>query len=257
MNRLAPIAVVVAAILAGAVSSAAAPPSPPRASLRAFVCQRALDPPSRGISIQSVMRPIPGTQRLSVRFQLLRREGSTSGYVHAGDLGTWISPANATLGQRAGDVWQLTKSVANLAAPADYRFRVSFRWTGAHGRILGSAVRLTARCHQPELRPDLAVKSITVAPVLGSPKMDAYVATVTNEGASASGPFEVSWASSDASATKTHSLKSLAPHASTQVRFRAPVCAAADPPTITVDPAGQVEDRNRANNSQIADCAAG
>ena len=125
------------------------------------------------------------------------------------------------------------------------------------GRILGGAVRLTARCHQPELRPDLAVKSITVAPVLGSPTIDEYVATVANEGASASGPFEVAWASSDASVTKIHSLKSLAPHASTRVRFRGPACAAADPPTITVDPAGQVEDRNRANNSLIADCAAG
>jgi CARDB len=256
MSRLVPIAFVAAGALAYAASSAAAPVSPPRDSLRAFVCQRALDPPSRGISVQSVIRPIPGTERLAVRFQLLRRQAGAAVLVRAGDLGTWISPQDPTLGRRAGDVWQLTKSVADLAAPADYRFRVSFRWLGRHGRILGNASRLTAQCHQPELRPDLVVKSIAVSPDSLSSTIDDYTATIENNGASPTGPFQIEFAPGDGSAPKLRSVKSLAPYASVRVRFRGPLCSAVSPPTVTADPAGAVDDRNRTNNSLIATCTA-
>lgn len=256
MSRVVPIVFAAAALLAGAVTSAAAPARPPRASLRAFECQRALDPPSRGISVQSVMRPIPGTERLAVRFQLLRRQAGSTVLVRAGDLDTWVSPENPTLGQRAGDVWQLTKSVADLAAPADYRFRVSFRWLGRHGRILGYASRLTAQCPQPELRPDLVVESIAVTPDPLSSTVDDYTATIGNNGASPTGAFQLEFAPGDGSAPKLRSVKSLAPYASVRVRFRGPLCNAASPPTVTADPAGAVDDRNRANNSLTATCTA-
>jgi hypothetical protein len=203
------------------------------------------------------MRPIPGTERLAVRFQLLRRQDGAASLVRGGDLGTWISPADATLGRRAADVWQLTKSVADLAAPADYRFRVSFRWLGRHGRILGRAMRLTAECHQPELRPDLLVKSIAVTPDPASSTVDDYVATIQNDGASPTGPFQVEFAPGSGLAPKLRSLKSLGPHASIRVLFRGPVCNSANPPMVTADPAGQVDDRDPSNNSLTATCTAG
>ena len=256
MSRLVPIAFVAAGVLAYAASSAAAPVSPPRASLRAFVCQRGLDPPSRGISVQSVMRPIPGTERLAVRFELLRRQTGATVLVRGGDLGTWISPANATLGTRVDDVWQVTKSVVDLAAPADYRFRVSFRWLGRRGRILGQAMRLTEKCHQPELRPDLVVKSIAVSADPLSSTVEDYTATVQNDGASPTGPFQLEFAPGNGSVPKLRSVKSLGPNASVQVRFRGPICSAANPPTVTADPAGAVDDRNRSNNSLTATCTA-
>jgi hypothetical protein len=236
------------------VLGAPAPASAPRASLRAFTCQRAFDPPTRGISVQSVMRPVPGTQKLAVRFQLLRKSARGIGMVRAGDLGAWISPADPTLGRRAGDVWQLTKSVADLAAPAQYRFRVGFRWTGAHGRVLAQAVRLTARCDQPELRPDLVVESIAVAPLGSSSTQDVYVARIENHGASPTGAFQVRFEPADGSSQKVHDLKSLAPHAITHTSFRGPICAAAGAPTIVADPSDQVDDRDRSNNSLSATC---
>jgi hypothetical protein len=256
MKRFFLIALAAASILASAVTSTAATASPPRASLRAFVCQRALDPPSRGISVESVMRSIPGTEKLAVRFQLLRKQAGETALVRAGDLGTWLSPADPTLGQRSGDVWQLTKSVADLAAPAEYRFRVSFRWIGPHGRTLSRDTRLTAPCQQSELRPDLLVKSVAVAPLLGSSTVDEYSATVANDGATATGPFEVAFAPGDGSPLKVRDVQSLKPHATVLVRFRGPVCAPANPPTITADPASQVDDRDRSNNSLTASCAA-
>jgi hypothetical protein len=256
MKRFVLITLAAASVLVSGGVSAAAPASSPPASLRAFVCQRALDPPSRGISVQSVMRPIPGTEGLMVRFQLLRKQAGVTALVRAGDLGTWISPADPTLGQRTGDVWQLNKSVADLAAPADYRFRVSFRWIGAHARTLSQATRLTARCHQSELRPDLLVKSIAVARVHGSSAADDYTATVANDGATATGPFEVAFAPGDGSDPKIRTLRSLRPQATVLVRFRGPVCTSVNASTITADPASQVDDRDRSNNSLTASCSA-
>jgi CARDB len=256
MRRMILIALATAPALLAGVASTAPAASPPRASLHAFVCQRALDPPSRGISVQSVMRPIQGTERLAVRFALLVTQAGETSLQRGGDLGMWISPSDPTLGQRVADVWQLTKAVANLAAPADYRFKVSFRWIGAHGRIIGRAERQTPPCHQPELRPDLLVESIAVAPVLGRPSVDVYIATVANGGAGATGPFEVGFAAGDGSAPKLRNVRSLGPHATVQVRFRGPACDPADPPTITADPAAQVDDLDRSNNSLTATCAA-
>ena len=94
---------------------------------------------------------------MAMRFDLLMssNDGSAPKVVSSGDLGVWITPKNPTLGQLPGDVWKLQKSVVNLAAPATYRFRVTFRWIGAGGHTLGTAVRLSPRCQQRELRPDL------------------------------------------------------------------------------------------------------
>ncbi len=154
--------IIVAVLGAGALASAAtvAGASTPRAKLRGFVCQRALEPPRRVATITAVMRPLSGTQKMQLRFELLDHpKGSvgTYGEVPGGDLGKWVSPQDPSLGQRPGDVWILNHPVFNLAAPVYYRFRVTFRWLGQHGKLLGTAVRWSAVCYEPELRPDLYV----------------------------------------------------------------------------------------------------
>ena len=128
----------VAALSAAVVVGTAAAQAPARSQLIAFACQRALDPPDRSVSVKAVMRPLTGTRALSLKFQLLEKTGSAPArsVTGAGDLGVWLSPTNATLGQRPGDVWELTKTVYDLDAPAGYRFRVTFHWLGAHGKVL-------------------------------------------------------------------------------------------------------------------------
>ena len=83
-------------------------------------------------------------------FQLQDRTSQSGSFtiVKGGDLGRWRrSPT--TLGQHANDVWRVQKSVANLPAPAFYRFRVTFRWKGASGHVLARMVRLGPSCYQP------------------------------------------------------------------------------------------------------------
>lgn len=246
-----------ALLLAAAASASAA--SAPRARLRHFVCQRAVDPAARAVSATAVMRPLRGTAKLALRFELLYRPRATGSFrsVSGGDLGAWISPGDPTLGRRSGDVWILNKQVVNLAAPAAYRLRVFFRWLGARNRILGTAVRETATCAQPELRPDLRVASIAVMANPAKPSLSDYVATIENAGAAAAGPFEVLYSpGGGAQDPLPRNLAGLAAHTSIQVRFLGPACTSASTPTITVDPNKQVEDANRGNNSKTVVCSA-
>lgn len=239
-------------------ATSAASGAQPRAALRGFGCHPALDPPNRSVSVTAVMRPLPGTKRLSLEFDLLVSHGASAGptLVRAGGLGTWIKPENPTLGQLPGDVWTVHKPVVELGAPATYRFRVSFRWTGAHGHVLGTAVRYSATCRQRELRPDLLVRSIAVTPIQGRPDLNLYTAVVANEGNTAAGPFEVLFAPADGSAPQTHTVARLRAHTSRVETFVGPLCDAASAPTITVDSASQVDDLNRANNTVAATCSA-
>jgi hypothetical protein len=142
------LACLIASVIAVASAGAATTP-PPRASLQGFVCQRASNSLSRAIQVIAVMRPRAGTQRMELRFVLLRR--STSGGmfspVRGGDLGQWHE---ATLGQRPGDVWRRKQVVANLGSPAVYRFRVSFRWFGASGSALGRQSLFSSLCYQSQ-----------------------------------------------------------------------------------------------------------
>lgn len=246
-------------VLAAGSVVATATAGPPRARLRGFVCLRALDPPARAVSVTAVMRPLPGTTKLALRFALQRKSGKGESFtaVTGGDLGAWISPANPTLGQLSGDVWRLNKQVIQLVAPAAYRFRVSFRWTGAHHRVLGTAVRVSPTCFQPERRPDLLVQSIVVQPVPGKPQLNRYVATIRNGGATAVGPFEVQFAPGGSAPVKDHLVHRLGPGASDQESFVGAACtSAASAPTVTVDPSRQVDDYNRANNALTAVCPA-
>jgi CARDB len=250
------------AALAGAFfaggSAAAAATTPPRAELTQFVCQPALDPANRSVSVQAVMRPLTGTRKLAVKFDLLERApGSvTATVLHADGLGVWITPETPTLGQLPGDVWRLNKSVLNLAAPDTYQFRATYRWTGLHGKVLGTTVKYSRTCRQRELRPDLLVQSITVGAIAGHPDENLYTAVIADQGLTGAGPFEVLFAPGDTSAPITRTVQFLRPGASKQMTFVGPVCDPADPPTVTVDATSVVDDYNRANNVMAAVCPA-
>ncbi len=258
MRRTYVIAIVLSlgAVLAGPGLSGA---SAPRTNLQGFVCQTAREPAQRSVSVTAIMRPLAHTKRMAMRFDLLERQhrgGPVTNVVY-GDLGKWLYPRDRTLGQRPGDRFKLTKQVLQLGAPDLYSFRVSFRWTGAHGKTLGSTVRSSPLCFQPELRPDLRVTSIRVK-ALKNPAKSLYVAVVRNTGASAVGVFDVQFADpvADGTLIKDKSVPGLAAHHEATVTFTGPVCQTATPPSITADPQSATDDYNRANNTLVAACPA-
>jgi CARDB len=255
MKRLCVLSCGVLAMASGAALAAPAK-TPPRAQLQHFRCQTARDPAARGIDLWAVMRPVPHTMRMAMRFDLFekpRRSGAAT-KLRAGGLGVWIYPTSPkTLGQRPGDVWYEHHPIAQLSiAPAYYKVKVTFRWIGTHNRTLATAVRNSPICFQPELRPDLAVAAIGVRVSPTNPNRDIYSALVRNLGASSAGPFGVQIA--DGSVIKTKTVQLLDAHSKTVVSFVGPLCDPLAPPTVTVDPTGQIDDFNRANNALNATC---
>ena len=150
MRRAVSVALLIAACGLFAAAAVASPDAPPRADLTGFVCERTGNALDRVIAVMVVMRPVSGTQRMQMRFVLQRRSEGTSSYtaVQGGDLGRWLSPSPATLGQHPNDVWRLRKLVANLPGPATYRFRVSFHWLSG-GSTLERSTLTSETCSVP------------------------------------------------------------------------------------------------------------
>jgi hypothetical protein len=254
--RLVTSLVVLGILVAAPVASGSTTP-PARSQLTGFVCTHALDPGSRAVSIYAVMRPLSGTRKMAIRFDLLQRSpGLPVQTVQGGDLGLWKAPTNPTLGQLPGDVWRLQKSVYNLDVPFTYQFRVAFRWTGAHGKVLGTATRYSRTCHLREMRPDLAVQSITVSSVAGHPKEDLYTAVIANQGLTGAGPFQVLFAPGDTSPPMTATISYLGAGKTRTLSFMGPVCDPTNPPTVSADSASQIDDFDRENNVMSAVCPA-
>jgi CARDB len=243
---------------AGSASAATSPsPSPSLDQLRSFVCQKALDPPERAISIQAVMRPVTGTARMQMRFDLMRKTGAGTAFskVRGRQLDSWISPQDPTLGQNPADVWILNHPVVDLAAPATYRFRVTFRWIGAQGQRLATAVQTTAGCYQPETRADLLVRSVTAGAVTSGQSAQDYTAVIANRGQTGAGPFQVVLAGAG-SGTETATVAWLAPHSTVREQFVAPACSAGTNLSVTVDPAHTIDEYDFANNTLAVACPA-
>jgi hypothetical protein len=257
LARLAALALLAAA-LPGAVAAQAdgraAPGPSPRAVLKDLVCQTALDPPARAVDVTAVMRPVTGTVRMAVQFVLLQRPAGALGFssVAGPGLGSWVAPSDPTLGRRAADVWIIKHPVADLDAPAAYRIQVTFRWTGAKGRVLGMMVRTSRSCQQPELRPDLVVQGVSVSSDPSHPALDNYLVTLANTGASAAGPFTLQLA--DGSVVKDKTINRLGPRTSRTFQFTGPACDASSPPTVTADPSDQVDVSSRSGASLAVSC---
>ena len=132
-------------------------------------------------------------------------------------------------------MWELTKAVSNLDAPAIYRFRVTFRWLGAHDKVLATAVTQSGSCAQRELRPDLLVRSVAVAAIPHKPHKQRYAAVIADRGASGAGPFQVLFTPGDGSAPQTQTVSRIDAHSSRRLSFVGPLCDAGSPPTVVAD----------------------
>lgn len=249
-------AVCVLAAASGSAVAGAATPTPPRTQLRGFVCQHALDPPARAVSVQAVMRPVAQTSKMQMKFDLLRqRSGHAFVLLRGRNLGSWITPTDSELGQNPNDVWVVNHPVVNLYGPAAYKFRVTFRWLGSSGQVLSTAVQSSPACYQPELRPDLVVRSLTVKPVTpgSSAGQDAYTATIANRGLSAAGMFVAEFINGNG-ASQTASVPPLGAKSSTRQRFVAPPCVPGTTLTVMVDPAHTVDEYDLENNTLTVKC---
>lgn len=246
--------------VACACAPAAAAHSAPSAAvdnayLRGFACHRALDPSKRSVTVTAVMATVPGTKQLQMRFVLQERTASGLAYIHGGDLGHWISPSSATLGQHPSDRWVVNHPVTGVPVPASYRFKVAFRWMGSGGRVIGRSQRATVSCRQPDLRPDLYVRLVSSAAVAGGVQ---YTVQVGNSGLTQASNVELLFSAGSGGKPVMKTIGRLPAHQSVQRTLLGPACMSSSPPaTITLDPNGLIDVVSRADNSITVPCPSG
>jgi hypothetical protein len=248
---------VAAASLAGAGPAAGARALPPAsgaasalpASLTDLVCHHALAPANRSTSDTAVVRPVAGTVKVGVEFRLIRKS-TTTGAITTLKLGGWLTKKLS----QTSDVWRVIHKVSDLAAPDNYRFAVSFHWIGAKGKLLAKVVRLSRRCHQPELRPDLEVVSIGVQADSSNPGEDDYAVALRNAGATSAKNFYVRF--SDQGKVSNRWVARLYPHQTRSLTFTGPLCSSTNPPQVTADPLHLVDVYSRSQATLTATCPA-
>lgn len=248
-------AVIAVAVITAVSIPAVAGARPPRATLGGYSCVTALDPVARSLSVTATMRPLPATQKLMLNFRLLDRPAGQHAWseMTGTGLGQWISPSDPpTLGQRPADVWYVRHPVADLGAPASYRFAVQFRWLGLDGKVLGQQTLNSSICRQPELRPDLTVGTIGVTPSSGARNRQIYTTTVSNIGATGASQFLVTF--NDAGVLAQRTVAYLGPHSSKVLTFTGRVCNPGDPPTVIADPDDRVDVYSRLQALATASC---
>jgi hypothetical protein len=117
--------------------------SPDSASL--VQCLTAGEQVERAATFAGEMTTVAGATRMSIRIELLEQMPGEMSYhaVAAPGLGVWRTSSPGV------GVYKYVKQVTNLAAPADYKGLVTFRWQGARGRTVKREERRTRRCSQP------------------------------------------------------------------------------------------------------------
>jgi hypothetical protein len=207
--------------------------------------------------VTAVMRPVPATQHLEVKFVLLRAKRRFGRFrelqIRNGSLGKWVTPANPTLGELPGDLWEPTGEVADLSAPAYYRLRVGFRWIGKAGVTLSDATLSTPTCFQPELRPYLVVRSVRIGELPNSSADDSYQAVIANRGATPASAFDVAL-SAGPMTVATKQVPALDPHQVHTVVFEGPACTSGEVITVTADPAHLLDVASRKGSSLAVIC---
>jgi hypothetical protein len=235
------------ALAVPAVAGAAAKP-PLRARMAA--CQTGPDQADRYALATGSMPALRGTARMWMRFDLQQRRRSGLPFRYVPTAGTTLGRwERSPKGRPTGFIY--TKRVTNLAAPAQYRVVVRFRWYTAKRRLQRTAKRVTGLCRQPDPRPDLRVRSLALAPA--GRGLVHYRATVENVGRGASAST-TAVLSIDGERRPAKAVPALSTGERTTVEFTAPRCASARPLEVRLDPADAVDEASERNNALVRDC---
>lgn len=211
-------------------------------------CETGLAPAGRYMVVEGRMRTASGAAALRMRFDLEVRTPARPRWVavKAPSLGVW------TAADPAPRRWQYAKRVENLAAPADYRMVVRFKWVDRDGRRLASAKRRSKRCEQPELRPQLAPLGVTIA-AAGDPGVRRYIVRVRNSGLTAAAAFSISLAVGGQT-LQARIPDGLAPDQVAEVEISGPRCEPSSPIAVVADADGAIDEGDEDDNELIRGC---
>ena len=235
MRRVLPLVAAVLGLAAPASASAQST-TPLRASLTSCATT------AHSAVFTGSMPTVRGTRIMAMRFDLQRLAADgTWRTVKVPGLGVYKRSSPGQTG------FVFNQRVQALAAPGQYRAFVRFRWYAPSGSVLKHTTRATPVCAQPDPRPDLRAGGLTMYPATDG-RTARYALVVANTGRADAGPFAVDIAGARAQ------VASLARGTSTTVAVDAPVCSGADPVAIVLDPLGQVDEADEADDSVQRPC---
>lgn len=234
------IVLVLFAALGAWVPAASAAPS---ASVQVTACHSSLDPAARTMTVEGRMRTLPGARKLQMRFELQSRWPDRARWtrVVAPGLGVY------TTADPAPRQYVFDRRVERLAAPAEYRMLVRFRWLGPGDQRLATVRRISAVCRQIDLRPDLEVERIGVSG-------GTYAVPVRNAGRSSAGPFNVALTVDGVALAPARVSVGLPVDGRSELLFDGPPCRPGRSIVVRVDPDGAVDERDEADNQVVRAC---
>jgi hypothetical protein len=201
-------------------------------------------PRDRAAEFEARMDAVEGATKMKMRFTLQARKPGRRAFrrVAAPGFSAWTTADPGTTG------YVFTRRVEALVGPARYRAMVRFVWLDAAGRTVARARRHSGSCRQPDHRPNLKLKALSLE------GRHNYVALVANTGRTETGPFELQVEVGD-QLLEPVTLESLGPREQRLVTVRGPRCQSGTEMTATADPADAVDERNEDDNAFTATCA--
>jgi hypothetical protein len=191
------------------------------------------------------MKAVPGTTRMSMRFELLERMGGGRFVkVDAPGLGVWHrSRAGA---RRFG----YRQKLDNLDRTASYRTVVRYRWFDAGGERLLSATRASAVCGPPSELPNLRIGKVE-SRAGSAPGSVVYSINVRNDGGSTARAVSV-LLRMDGQALQERQLAVLGSGELQTIGWTAGRCG--DRLDAVVDPANTVRESIETDNLRVVGC---
>lgn len=232
--------VVTAALWGGAVAVAQAPPL----AAKLAACESGVEAADR-FAVFTGSMPRNGAATMAMRFDLYEKlPGGSWELVKLDNWGVWERTA-----KKGVPGFIFTKRLEQLVAPAAFRAAVSFRWYDAKGRVAASERRTSPVCRQPDWRPDLHVRRIVAPSDGGQTKV-----VVRNTGRGAAGAFALNVARSDF--VKGATVGGLPAGSQATVGVSLGRCKPGESITVTLDPAGAVDEADEADNTATLACPA-
>lgn len=230
-------------VLALCAAPAFADAGRPSLGVRVAKCQTGPDVSDRYAVFTASMPAIDGTARMEMRFELLQRRRHALGFARVA-LPKWGHWERSSQSDVPGFIF--SKRIEQLAAPADYRALVRFRWLSADGKVLRNSRRTSLTCRQPDQRPDLTIGDVALMPD------GTYSVGVTNAGRGDAGQFLVGV--TVGSIMGTSEVTGLSAGESLSVPVTAPACQAGQLITVSVDSGEAVDEAHEGDNTAIRPC---
>jgi hypothetical protein len=237
---------ILAALLVLAAPANAAPGHP---KARLLAC----NPDANSATFRGVMWSYGSAPKgLEMRFGLESRSKAAPDWAHTAPpagFDMWRRP-NAGVTHFISD-----QTVLGLVDGTAYRVVIRYRWRNAKGKVVQRAVRRTPTCHQPDQRPNLKVKRVSLAPS-GDPATRVYTVLVVNKGVGDAPAFTVGL-EVNGIAQPAQSSGMVPAAGEAKIEFTAPRCQAGSSLVATADTDAQVDEADEDDNTLTVDCPLG